>query len=257
MSRIVCWWSDGIASAIATMLVLKDHPEALIMTCDTGAEDDDNLRFRRDCERRMNRTVQVLKSERYASTWDVWEQRRFMSSPYGAPCSGALKKQLREDFEQPGDTQVFGYTADPVDVARFKRMSVGVVGELWAPLIDRGITKSAALGLMINLGIDPPRTYALGVPNANCVKSGCVKSTSPAYWALIRQLSPEGFARTAALARTLNVRMAIVSREKMDDGRTKNIRGFIDDIPADQPTTNPICPQCDFLCQLTTEDLAE
>lgn len=35
-----------------------------------------------------------------------------------------------------------------------------------------------------------------------------------------------------------------------------NVRIFIDEIPADWPTTNPIAPACDFLCQIALEDAA-
>jgi len=32
-------------------------------------------------------------------------------------------------------------------------------------------------------------------------------------------------------------------------------RAFIDEIPADHPTTNPIQPSCDFLCHIAESDL--
>jgi len=38
--------------------------------------------------------------------------------------------------------------------------------------------------------------------------------------------------------------------------RIKGERVFIDEIPADWPTTNPIAPACDFLCQIAVEDAA-
>lgn len=246
MGRVVCWWSDGAASAVATMLTLKEHPEALIVTCDTGAEHEDNLRFRFDCERRMNRTVEVLTHQRYDTTWDVWEHRRFMSSPYGAPCSTELKYRQREAFQLPGDIQVFGYTADQRDVERAKRLDLGIAGELRTPLIERGITKAGCLAMLMNLGIAPPETYALGFSNANCVKSGCCKATSPDYWALVRKVSPEGFARTAAIAREIGAKPVEIHKERVS----------LDDLPADWPTLNPIAPACDFLCHLAEKDVA-
>ena len=92
-------------------------------------------------------------------------------------------------------------------------------------------------------GIRPPLTYALGFPNANCLP--CVKATSPAYWALVRKEFPDKFARMVKLSRELDVRLT----------RINDVRIFIDEIPADFPTTNPIVPACDFLCVLAEKDM--
>lgn len=245
--RIVAWFSCGAASAVATKLTLRDHPEAVIAYCETGSEDEDNARFMADCVRWFNAPVTSLKSDEYADTWDLWTRRRFMSGPKGAICTGELKVAPRLDFQRPDDVHVFGYTADRNDVARAKRMRE-TYPELTirTPLIDKGITKAACLAMVASAGIALPRTYAMGFPNANCLRSGCVKATSPDYWALHRKCFPEGFARTAAIARDLGVRLARIHDERV----------FIDDIPADWPTLNPIAPACDFLCHLAEQDIA-
>jgi hypothetical protein len=72
-----------------------------------------------------------------------------------------------------------------------------------------------------------------------------VKATSPAYWALVRQHFPDKFDRMAKLSRELDVRLC----------RINDVRSFIDEIPADQPTTNPLQPSCDFLCHIAEQDL--
>jgi len=36
--------------------------------------------------------------------------------------------------------------------------------------------------------------------------------------------------------------------------RIKGVRCFIDEIPLDWPTTNPIQPACDFLCSQIAQD---
>jgi hypothetical protein len=84
----------------------------------------------------------------------------------------------------------------------------------------------------------------MGFQNANCLKSGCVKATSPDYWALYRKHFPDGFAKTAATARELDVRLCRIDGE----------RRFIDEIPADQPMTAPIVPACDFLCHIAEQE---
>lgn len=255
--RRLNWFSEGCASAVATRLSLRLHPEGEVVMCSTGAEDDDNHRFAADCSRWFNAPIITLKSDEYADTWDLWERRKFMSGPKGAICTGEFKFAPRLDYQLPSDIHVFGYTADARDVARAKLLRE-TYPELTieTPLIDAGVTKAGCLAIIQTAGIKPPRTYAMGFPNANCLKSGCVKAVSPDYWALHRKHFPEGFARTAAIARKLGVRLAIVGREKQADGTVKNIRAFIDDIPLDQPTLNPIAPACDFLCHIAEQDIA-
>lgn len=256
MSRHIGWFSDGIASAIACKFLLREEPEALIVHCDTGTEDEDNARFRVDCTRWFNREIVVLKNPDFADNYAVWTKRRYMSGIAGAPCTMEQKVAPRLAFQEPDDVHVFGYTWDKLDRERFANFQKNYPDlTARAPLIEREISKANCLAMMQDTGIEPPRTYAMGFPNANCLGSGCVKATSPDYWALLRQEFPERFAKTAALSRELGARLVILSREKQEDGTVKNIRGFIDEIPADQPTTNPIAPACDFLCHINGQDL--
>jgi 3'-phosphoadenosine 5'-phosphosulfate sulfotransferase (PAPS reductase)/FAD synthetase len=254
MARTLCWFSCGAASAVATKLTLAEQPDALPVYCETGAEHPDNERFLADCEAWFGKPVTRLKSPHYADTWAVWEKRRYLSGFNGAPCTGELKVVPRLDFQLPSDIHVFGYTADKLDAARADRMlETYPLMKQRHPLIERDLTKANVLALIEGEGIALPVLYGLGFHNNNCIP--CVKSTSPAYWALIRRHFPAEFERMATLSRSLNVRLVIVGREKVD-GKMRNIRAFIDEIPADQPTTNPIAPACDFLCQFAEQDLA-
>lgn len=250
MARTLCWFSCGAASAVATKLTLQDTPDAEPVYCETGAEHPDNERFLSDCEAWFGKPVTRVKSTVYADTWAVWEKRRYLSGFNGAPCTSELKVAPRLDFQLPSDIHVFGYTADKLDAARADRMlETYPLMRQRHPLIERNLTKANVLALIEGAGIALPVLYALGFHNNNCIP--CVKSTSPAYWALIRQHFPEQFERMAALSRSLNVRLVILRREE-----GKNVRGFIDEIPADQPTTNPISPACDFLCHFAEQDMA-
>lgn len=250
MSRRVRWFSEGAASAVATKLDIQAYgvEAGPVVCCSTGSEDEDNHRFRTDCEAWFGCPVLVIKSEKYTDTWDVWAKRKYMAGVAGAVCSGEMKFVPRLNFELPTDIHVFGYTADPSDVKRAERLrgEFSPQGGLVTPLIERHITKANCLALLDGAGIELPRTYAMGFPNANCLKSGCVKAQSPSYWALHRKWFPEGFARTAALARELGVRLAVLKGERV----------FIDDIPLDHPTTNAIAPACDLLCSINAKDLA-
>lgn len=248
--RMLCWFSCGAASAVATKLILAERPDAIPVYCETGSEHEDNQRFLADCEAWFGKPVTRIRSTTYADTWAVWEKRRYLSGFNGAPCTGEMKLAPRLDFQLPSDTHVFGYTADKLDKARADRM-LETYPEMNQrhPLIERGLTKQSVLAMIQGAGIELPPMYALGFQNNNCIP--CVKSTSPAYWALIRKHFPMQFERMANLSRELGARLVILRREA-----GKNVRGFIDEIPLDQPTTNPISPACDFLCHHASQDLA-
>ena len=240
MARRISHFSCGAASAVATKLAKPD----LIWYAETGSEDIDNQRFMRDCELWFGKTVEVLSNPKYADTWDVWESKKYISGIAGAPCTGELKVAPRIAAQQPGDTHIFGYTADTADVKR-----AAMLREHWpdliveTPLIERGIDKAACLALLASAGIEPPRTYAMGFPNANCIP--CCKATSPSYWALVRKHYPEQFERMAKLSRKLGATLTRLDGE----------RAFIDEIPLDHPVTDPIAPACDMLCQLTEQEI--
>lgn len=240
MSRRVSWFSCGAASAIATKLSKPD----VIAYCDTGSEDYDNKRFMADCETWFENKITILKSNKFDSTWDVFEKIKYLSGINGAPCTGELKVKPRLEFQKPGDIHVFGYTSDSRDVSR-----ADALRENWpdllieTPLIERGITKAGCLAMLRTMGIKEPRTYALGFPNGNCIP--CVKATSAAYWALVRMHFPVEFWRMAKISRELGVRLARLNGERI----------FIDEIPADHPVTQPIAPECDFLCSMAEQEL--
>jgi hypothetical protein len=245
MNRHLIWFSRGAASAVAAKLWLGDYPDAEVVTCHTGAEHPDNDRFEADCVRWFNKPVIRIQSPDYSDTWDVWTKRKAMAFPKGAPCTMELKLKPRLAYQRSGDVQVFGYTRDAADRKRAKDFQERFFEvDMRTPLIDRGLTKAACLSMLKEAGIAPPVTYALGLPNANCIP--CPKATSPNYWALIRKEWPEQFERAATLSRQLGVRMT----------RIKNKRIFIDEIPADWPVTEAIAPACDFMCAIASEDMS-
>lgn len=242
--RTICWFSAGAASAVATKLTLRDDPDAVVAYCETGSEHPDNERFTADCVKWFGRPVESIRSDKYASTWDVFERTRYLAGIDGARCTTELKVAPRLAWQMPTDLHVFGYTADSGDVARAKRLRETYFEmRLSTPLIDRGITKAACLDMLIRAGIKPPVMYGLGFHNNNCIP--CVKATSPDYWSLVRREFPAEFDRMAKLSRDLDVRLCRIEDE----------RRFIDEIPADWPTTHPIAPACDFLCYLAEQDL--
>jgi hypothetical protein len=225
------------------MLAKREDPECLAVHCATGAEHPDSDRFEAEWAQHMNGEVVTLKSDEYADTWHVWEKTRWLAGINGARCTGELKVAPRLEFQRPDDVHVFGYTADGPDVKRAERLRETFFElNIRTPLIDAGITKEAALAMVERAGVTMPVMYRLGFQNNNCIP--CVKATSPNYWALVRKQFPAEFDRMAKLSRDLDVRLCRINDE----------RRFIDEIPKDWPTTDPIVPACDFLCQIAEAD---
>jgi hypothetical protein len=240
-ARTLIWWSTGAASAVMAELMMREEPGAIIVRCETNNEDPDNYRFETDVMSRLNRKVTTLKSDEYADVWDVWQKERYIAGVNGAPCTAAMKIRPRISFQKPTDIHAFGYTADARDIARFEQLKDNYPElTVRAPLIEHGITKAASLAMVEHWGIELPRSYAMGFPNANCLGTGCGKATSPDYWSLYRHHFPKRFARTAAYSREIGARLT----------RINDVRMFIDEIPPDWPMTEPIAPVCDFLCHI-------
>jgi hypothetical protein len=239
--RVLVWWSTGAASYVAAKLALRQFPDALIVLCETDNEDPDNYRFEADAMAKLGVEVTVIRSSDYSSVWDVWQKRRFIAGPKGAPCTGEIKIAPRLAFQRPDDLHVFGYTADAKDQDRFATLKKTFFElNVLAPLLESGITKEGTLAIVERDGLALPRSYAMGFPNANCLQTGCGKATSPNYWSLYRLHFPENFARTAAYARQIGAKLT----------RIRGVRSYIDDIPTDWPVTQPISPICDFLCAM-------
>lgn len=243
MSRRVVWFSCGAASAVAARLTLAEHGHEgthLVYT-DPGAEHPDNERFLADVERWLAHPVEVLRSERYADTWQVWSERRFLNGPTGALCTTELKKKLRFAFQRPDDVQVFGYTVEEQNRAdRFRDQNPGV--DLRTPLIERGLTKDDCLAMIDRAGIELPAMYRLGYRNNNCI--GCPKG-GMGYWNKIRRDFPGVFGRMAELERDLGAtclrdRGEPLFLDDLDPGRGNH---------ADEPSF-----ACSLLCQLAEDE---
>jgi hypothetical protein len=246
--RIVSWFSRGAASAVATKLAIARFglENMSIVCCATGAEHPDNERFERDCEAWFGARIETIKSDEYADTWAVWEERRYLAGIAGAPCTSALKVAPRLAFQRPYDTHIFGYTADKTDIARADRLRINYPELIIeTPLISAHLKKDACISMLERAGIAPPVMYALGFQNNNCIP--CVKATSPAYWALVRKQFPAEFARMVELSHRLGVRLARLGGQRV----------FIDEIPDDHPTLGAISPSCDFLCHLAEQEFED
>ncbi len=195
--RIVCRFSCGAASAVATKLALRKYdPERVVITySDTRSEHPDNKRFLADCQRWFNHEIITLASDDYHDIWDVFERERFIVSRLGAPCTGLLKREPTYGFTRPDDILVFGYTAEERDRAEsFREQNFEINFE--TPLIEAGLGKADCLGMIENAGIVLPTMYLLGFRNNNC--PGCPKG-GMGYWNMIRVHFPPVFDRMIAM----------------------------------------------------------
>lgn len=202
MSRIVCRFSCGAASAVATKLMLEEFPKDQVVIVNAYIEDEhpDNRRFADDCEAWFRHPITVLRDTKFnASPREVWKKERFMVSRRGAPCSRALKGKLLDAFRLPGDISILGYTAEEQNRFDlfFDRMSDALPR---APLIERGLMKADCLAIIERAGIRLPKMYELGYRNANCI--GCPKGGA-GYWNKIRVDFPERFDEIAAIQESL------------------------------------------------------
>jgi PP-loop superfamily ATP-utilizing enzyme len=196
--RTVCWFSCGAASAVATKIALKEATgEVVIAYTEVKEEHPDNKRFLADCEEWFGQKIEILGNDFYdRSIYRVFE-KNYIRTPKGAPCTRALKKQIRERFEKPTDRQVFGYTAE--EQARLDRfIDANADVNIWTPLIDKGLGKEDCLAILKNANIELPAMYKLGYHNNNCI--GCVKG-GMGYWNKIKVDFPEHFDRMAKLER--------------------------------------------------------
>jgi 3'-phosphoadenosine 5'-phosphosulfate sulfotransferase (PAPS reductase)/FAD synthetase len=249
MSRIVCRFSCGAASAVATKLALTKYAdrEVVIHYSDTRTEHPDNRRFIADCERWFGAPVISLASEYYRDTWDVWEKEKIIAqgSRGFAPCTDALKRLPAEMAQRPGDTLVFGYTVEERD--RLARIIARHPGQaIEAPLVPAGLTKQDCFAILSRAGIELPAMYKLGFRNNNCI--GCPKG-GKGYWNLIRRHFPEVFERMAKLERKFG--HALLPE---NDGT----RVFLDELDPDRGNheTEPDI-DCSIMCILAERDLGE
>ena len=225
---IAVWFSCGAASAIAAAKTLELYSSTHLVRIINNPvieEDPDNRRFLLDIQDWLNHPIETATNPDYThcSAEKVWDKRRFMSGPLGAPCTIELKKRARQHWEatNPCDWHVLGFTAE--EKTRYDRFILTERPNVLPVLIDLNITKQDCVDILQAAGIALPRVYALGYPNANCI--GCVKATSPTYWNLVRQQHPEVFQRRASQSRQLGARLV----------RVRNKRIFLDELdPAEK-----------------------
>lgn len=201
-SRIVCLFSCGAASAVATKVAISEANglPVVIHNNEVAEEHPDNKRFLRDCEKWFQNPIDSVMNEKYkGSIYEVFVRNRFIMNRTGAPCTKHLKRELRDKQFLDGDLVILGFTSEEENrLDRF--MDANPHLDVRAPLIEKGLTKADCLGILQRAGIAIPAMYLLGYNNNNCI--GCVKG-GKGYWNKIRIDFPLVFQRMANLQQTL------------------------------------------------------
>lgn len=212
--RIVCWFSCGVASAVATKLAIsanKQNIPLVVARCIVREEHPDNDRFAADCEKWFGVPIVNLMNEKFdGSIYKVFE-RGYISGINGAPCTGYLKKDVRKRFELVTDRHVFGYTTE--ERARFDRFLDANNIDVDAPLITQSLSHQDCVALVASVGIEIPTMYKLGYKHNNCM--GCCKATGAGYWNKIRVDFPEMFDKMSIISRKLKVRIVQYQGERI------------------------------------------
>lgn len=246
VDRIVCWFSCGAASAVATMLAITENAGRLplvVARCVVDEEHPDNDRFAADCEKWFGVPILNLTSKKYGSSiFNVFEQRQYISGVKGAPCTKYLKKEVRMEFQTPRDRHIFGYCSDEQD--RWDDFLDANNIDAQSPLLERGITHDESLAIIERAGIELPAMYKLGFKHNNCI--GCAKATGMGYWNKVRDVFPMQFHRMATFSRKLGARLI----------RIDNKRAFLDEL---QPGTGDYESepeiQCGIFCEMAEREI--
>ncbi|MEN7529296.1 hypothetical protein, partial [Cupriavidus sp. DL-D2] len=234
---------------MATKLALAEYAgqDVQIINAFLKNEHEDNRRFLADCERWFGRTITVLRDQKFdADIIQVFRRKQFMKGLAGAPCSRELKRKLLDDWKQPGDVMVFGYTAEEQD--RFEDfIERNPDRAVIAPLIEKGLGKDDCKAMIQRAGIELPLMYRKGYDNANCI--GCVKG-GEGYFRAIREDFPTEFEALCQVQDEIGEGAYLFRNRKTGE------RYSLRDIPDGPIRRNEAPPSCSFFCEMAEQEYA-
>lgn len=231
----VVWMSAGVSSFIAGYYATDVDQWIYI---DIADQHPDSLRFIKDCEKVIKKEVLILKSDNFTSVDEVCRKTKTVNTPYGAPCTGFLKKAVRANWERQHlwEELIYVWGMDCTE----RRRANSIVQNFPEfkhefPLIEKGLTKQDCHAILNQLGIKRPKMYDLGYQNNNCI--GCVKG-GMWYWNKIRKDFPDVFKNRAKMER--------------DVGRSCMNGLFLDELePNRGRKKDEINQDCGVICHLT------
>lgn len=232
----VSWFSTGASSAVATKLAIEELDEIFYIHIDD--QHPDSLRFVKECEAWFSKKITILQSHLLTVEAAIRKNGKYIAGPGGAQCTRALKRKVRQKWEQANVAlmplqYVWGMDASEKHRADRILQTMPEYAHRF-PLIEKGIGKAEAHEILRASGIKRPAMYDLGYHNNNCV--GCIKG-GKGYWNKIRVDFPAVFKARAELERWANASC---------------INGvFLDELdPESGRHEEPINDECGILCEL-------
>jgi hypothetical protein len=230
--QIVVWFSCGAASAVAAKKTIEKYGKqhnVRIVNNPVKNEHSDNERFLKDCENWFGQKIERAINKKFPNCdiTEIFDKRKYMSGNAGAPCTMLLKKEARYQFEKENDIDfhVLGFTIE--EWKRQKRFNTLERGNTMPVLITQLITKEDCFKILQKEGIKLPEIYSLGFPNANCI--GCVKSSSPTYWNLVRNTFPDVYNERAKQSKEIGCKLVKLKGKRifLDELKPTNKGGKI------------------------------
>lgn len=240
INPVLAWWSGGVTSAVACKLTLEKYSNVRIVYIHIGTHHDDTLRFKRHCELWYGQVIEQVQSKFFYDQFQVIHKKKFINSPYGAPCTNELKKKLREQImKEPYHCQIWGFEFELSQINRAIRMSEQYSFVSEYPLIDNKLNKEQCFGILQLAGLKKPAMYSQGYNNNNCI--GCVKG-GKGYWNKIRKDYPKVFKKMADLETEIGATC-------IKDVALKDLDPNVGILPTE------IMPNCGLFCQLEMEHI--
>lgn len=213
----------------------KDVDEFIYI--DIEDQHSDSMRFIKDCEKVLERPVQILRSP-YKSKENVIKTFRYINGPAGAKCTEVLKKRPRKEWEYRHRgfeiTYVWGFDIEEKHRAdRLLDLMPDFHHEF--PLIEKNLSKANVHGMFERtFDFSRPKMYDMGYRNNNCI--GCVKG-GMGYWNKIRVDFPEVFDQMAKLEREI--------------GHSCINGVYLDELSPDRGRIEEeVMPECGIMCYL-------
>jgi len=206
--KIICWWSGGITSAVACKIAIDHYGKEKCRSIfiDTGNEDYDTYRFKKDCEKWYGieiESITGLSKEKFPTIQSVWRHYKSLNVANGAICSSTLKRDVRLKWQKENHYkhQVFGFDID--EPKRAKGMKINYLkAKAIYPLLLFAYSKKDCLNIVEQAGIKVPLAYVLGFKNNNCLKTMCIQG-GIGYWQKVSRDMPEKFETMAAMEHEL------------------------------------------------------
>jgi hypothetical protein len=199
-TRVVAWWSGGVASALACYIALQVYKNVVIVFQDTMNEDPDTYRFLFDCEDLYSQPIERISriGKDFKHIEDVWLKYLSLNTAHGAICSTVLKREVREAYQNldTDHAQIFGYDSSEWNRHFQMRQNYPEINCV-SLLIENKIGKLECVKFFQDRGIEIPEAYKLGYRNNNCLETGCVRA-GIGYWQKYQIDFPDRFDRMAA-----------------------------------------------------------